>query len=260
MCCTVAIVWPCSSSVEEYAAAGRAVRVPRVDCPDCGRPMGLWSGYERYLRLGRVHRVWVRRAKCRPCRVTHALVPSFVLLRRLDAVEVIGVALERAVAGAGLRPVAAGLDVPHTTARDWRRRFRARAPALAVGLAALVVERGGGPPGGAEGGGGGARGRRRAGGRDGGGGFRAGAPAVAVGFAALVVEVGGAARALPAGSEVAALAALGAAAWQVRYRAGALAPTRWRLGAVVTGGGWLATTTSPPWAGLGGRCWLPPVP
>ena len=212
MCCTVAIVWPCSSSVEEYAAAGRAVRVPRVDCPDCGRPMGLWSGYERYLRLGRVHRVWVRRAKCRPCRVTHALVRSFVLLRRLDAVEVIGVALERAVAGAGLRPVAAGLDVPHTTARDWRRRFRARAPALAVGLAALVVELGGGAP------------------------------------------------ALPAGSEVAALAALGAAAWQVRYRAGALAPTRWRLGAVVTGGGWLATTTSPPWAGLGGRCWLPPVP
>ena len=212
MCCTVAIVWPCSSSVEEYAAAGRAVRVPRVDCPDCGRPMGFWSGYERYLRLGRVHRVWVRRAKCRPCRVTHALVPSFVLLRRLDAVEVIGVALERAVAGAGLRPVAAGLDVPHTTARDWRRRFRARAPALAVGLAALVV------------------------------------------------ELGGAAPALPAGSEVAALAALGAAAWQVRYRAGALAPTRWRLGAVVTGGGWLATTTSPPWAGLGGRRWLPPVP
>ena len=146
MCCTVAIVWPCSSSVEEYAAAGRAVRVPRVDCPDCGRPMGLWSGYERYLRLGRVHRVWVRRAKCRPCRVTHALVPSFVLLRRLDAVEVIGVALERAVAGAGLRPVAAGLDVPHTTARDWRRRFRARAPALAVGLAALVVELGGAAP------------------------------------------------------------------------------------------------------------------
>ena len=212
MCCTVAIVWPCSSSVEEYAAAGRAVRVPRACCPDCGRPMGFWSGYERYLRLGRVHRVWVRRAKCRPCRVTHALVPSFVLLRRLDAVEVIGVALERAVAGAGLRPVAAGLDVPHTTARDWRRRFRARAPALAVGLAALVV------------------------------------------------ELGGAAPALPAGSEVAALAALGAAAWQVRYRAGALAPTRWRLGAVVTGGGWLATTTSPPWAGLGGRCWLPPVP
>jgi len=85
-------------------------------------------------------------------------------------------------------------------------------------------------------------------------------PALAVGLAALVVELGGAAPALPAGSEVAALAALGAAAWQVRYRAGALAPTRWRLGAVVTGGGWLATTTSPPWAGLGGRRWLPPVP
>src|SRR6266542_4453961 len=119
---TVAIVWPCPLSVEEYQAAGRGVRVPRADCPDCGQPMVFWSGYRRYVRLGRVWRVWVARAKCRPCGVTHALLPSFVLLRRVDVVWVIGEALERVAAGAGLRPVAAGLGVPHTTARDWWRR------------------------------------------------------------------------------------------------------------------------------------------
>jgi hypothetical protein len=174
--------------------------------------MGWWSGYERYVRAGRVHRIWVRRAKCRTCRVTHALLPSFCLLRRVDVVEVIGDALERAIAGAGLRPVAGTLEVPPTTARDWRRRFRARAPVLVAGLAALAVE--------------------------------LGAPAVK----------------LVADGEAAALGALGVVWDRVRRRLGPAAPGRWQLGALVSGGGWLATTTPPPWAGLGGRRWMPPVP
>jgi transposase-like protein len=140
---TVAIVWPCPLSVEEYQAAGRGVGVPRTDCPDCGQPMVFWSGYQRYVRVGRVWRVWVARAKCRPCRVTHALLPSFALLRRLDVVWVIGAALERVAAGVGLRPMAAGLGVPHTTVRGWWRRFGVRAPVLVAGLCALVVELGG---------------------------------------------------------------------------------------------------------------------
>jgi hypothetical protein len=103
--------------------------------------MRPWSGYQRWVRSGGgVWRVWVRRSKCRPCGVTHALLPSFALLRRLDAVWVIGAALERAADGAGLRVVAAGLGVPHTTVRDWWRRFRVCAPVLAAGLCALVVE------------------------------------------------------------------------------------------------------------------------
>lgn len=174
--------------------------------------MGFWSGYARYVRLGRTWRVWVRRAKCRWCRATHALLPSFALLWRLDGVEVIGSALERAVAGVGLGPVAAGLEVPPTTARDWRRRFRARAPTLASGLGALAV------------------------------------------------ELGVPAPALPAGGEVAALAVLEAVWVGVRQRLGVVTPTRWRLAATVSGGGWLHTTTSPPWAGLGRRGWMPPVP
>src|SRR6266536_2989860 len=129
---TVAIVWPCPLSVEEYQAAGRGVRVPRADCPECDRPMVFWSGYQRYLRdgCGRIWRVWVVRARCRWCRVTHALLPSFALLGRVDVVWVIGAALERVAAGAGLRPVAAGLGVPHTTVRDWWRRLGGAAPAV----------------------------------------------------------------------------------------------------------------------------------
>ena len=115
-------------------------------------------------------------------------------------------------APASLRPVAAGVEVPHTTARDWWRRFHTRAPVLAAGLRALAV------------------------------------------------ELGVPAPALPAGGEVAALAALGVVWARVRQRLGVVAPTRWRLAATVSGGGWLATTTPPPWAGLGGRRWMPPVP
>src|SRR6266536_180390 len=132
-------------------AQRRAVCGSRPACPGSAsglpgvRPAnGPWSGYQRWVRSGgEVWRIWVCRAKCRPCGVTHALLPSFALLRRLDAVEVVGAALERAAGGAGLRVVAAGLGVPHTTVRDWWRRFRVRAPVLVAGLCALVVELGG---------------------------------------------------------------------------------------------------------------------
>ena len=82
-------------------------------------------------------------AVCGGCGVTHALLPSFLLLRRVDVVWVIGAALERVVAGVGVRPVAAGLGVPHTTVRDWWRRLGVRAPVLVAGLCALLVELGG---------------------------------------------------------------------------------------------------------------------
>src|SRR6266516_1362925 len=132
-------------------AQRRAVCGSRPACPGSAsglpgvRPAnGPWSGYQRWVRSGgEVWRIWVCRAKCRPCGVTHALLPSFALLRRLDAVEVVGAALERAAGGAGLRVVAAGLGVPHTPVRDWWRRFRVRAPVLVAGLCWMVVELGG---------------------------------------------------------------------------------------------------------------------
>ena len=42
--------------------------------------------------------------------------------------------------GSGMRSVADRLGVPMTTAREWRRRFQLRAPALAAALVAVAVQ------------------------------------------------------------------------------------------------------------------------
>jgi hypothetical protein len=138
----MAIVWACALTVDEYMAAGRAVAVPRPDCPRCAAAMAFWSGYERSVRhRGPALKLWVRRARCRRCRATDALVPSFCLVGRLDAVEVIGAALTAVVGEArGVRPAAEEADVPHTTARDWVRRFCRRAALLGAAFAAVAVE------------------------------------------------------------------------------------------------------------------------
>jgi hypothetical protein len=89
--------------------------------------------------------MFVRRARCRRCGTTDALLPAFVLCGRLDAVEVIGGVIEAVVVGpGGVRPAATRVDVPHTTARGWVRRFTAGAPRWSVALSALAVELGGG--------------------------------------------------------------------------------------------------------------------
>ncbi len=142
MTSTVAIVWPTILDVDAYAAAGRDVAVPRPDCPGCGQAMIFWPGYQRDVRVGTVRRIWVRRAKCVACAVTHALVPAFCLLGRLDATGVIGSGLLAGVEGTGMRTAAAALDLPHTTVRDWWRRFRARAPMIVAALAAVAVSLG----------------------------------------------------------------------------------------------------------------------
>lgn len=138
----MAIVWPCPLSVDEYVAAGRDIEVPRPDCVGCAAPMSFWSGYARSVRDGGgCRRVWVRRARCRPCRTSHVLMPSFCLVGRLDVAEVVGAVITEVVDGpSGVRPVAARVDVPHTTARDWVRRFAVRAAVLTAGFAALAVE------------------------------------------------------------------------------------------------------------------------
>ncbi|HXZ62893.1 MAG TPA: DUF6431 domain-containing protein [Acidimicrobiales bacterium] len=141
----MAIVWPCALPVDEYLAAGRELEVPRPECPACSTPMVFWSGYTRALRAGgRDLRLWVRRARCRPCEATHALLPAFVVAGRLDAAETIGAVLEGVIAGpGGVRPAAEAAAVPHTTARGWVRRLQERAEVLAVAFAALAVELGG---------------------------------------------------------------------------------------------------------------------
>ena len=54
----------------------------------------FWSGYQRHVReAGRSWRIFVPRARCARCRVSHALLPAFVLAWWLDAVETVGAVL-----------------------------------------------------------------------------------------------------------------------------------------------------------------------
>jgi hypothetical protein len=138
---TVAIIWPCCWSPSSYAAAGQHVSVPQQRCPGCLRRLVGWGGYWRWLRAPLlVERIWIRRGWCSACRRSHALLPDLVLARRLDEVVVIGRGLALKLAsGLGLRPIADQLGVPHTTARAWWRRFRARSPTMLTHCTALAV-------------------------------------------------------------------------------------------------------------------------
>ena len=141
----VAMVWPCPLSVDAYAAAGGEVDAPRLGCPRCAAPMCLWSGYRRWVRdADRCWRIFIPRQRCARCLMTHALLPAFLLAGRLDVVDSVGRVLE-AVASrmVGVRPAAARVGVPHTTAWGWRRRFATRADDLGVAFAALCAELGG---------------------------------------------------------------------------------------------------------------------
>ena len=141
----MAIVWPCPLPVDAYVAAGREVEVPRPVCPSCAGPLVFWSGYWRHVRAaGRCRKIFVPRVRCGPCRVSHALLPAFTLAWRLDVAEAVGAVIGQVAGGAcGVRPAAARLGVPYTTARGWVRRFRARGLELGTGFAALAVELGG---------------------------------------------------------------------------------------------------------------------
>lgn len=142
----LSIVFAWEQDVEAYAAAGREVEVPRLGCPSCGRPLVLKSGYPRWAREAREWRIWIRRGLCGICGRSHRLLPSFLLERRLDVVEVIGEGLRRSVAGEGPPKIAVALGRPYSTVRDWRRRHRERAGELVGELAARVVDLGGEVP------------------------------------------------------------------------------------------------------------------
>ena len=104
----------------------------RLACPTCGpglRPWGFGVEREVRLRIG-IERRRFRRSICRACGATHVVVPEDTLLRRRDAVEVVGAALTAKARGDGHRRIAADLDRPPSTVRGWLRRFAAMAGAL----------------------------------------------------------------------------------------------------------------------------------
>jgi transposase-like protein len=126
--------------VSIYVALGQHIEVGEQACPECGQRLGGWGGYWRWVRGPGSERVWIRRCRCSRCRRSHALLPDFLLERRLDEVQLIGHALALGItSGLGMRPVAERLGIPLTTARDWRRRFRVNAVRLAMVLVAVAV-------------------------------------------------------------------------------------------------------------------------
>jgi len=112
-------------------------------CPGCGaglRPWG-WSRRRsvRDLRGLRLE-LTPRRSRCPGCGATHVLLPVTVLLRRADAVVVIGAALVARAAGSGHRVIAAGLGLPDQTVRGWLRRFAGRAGVVREVFTVLLVQ------------------------------------------------------------------------------------------------------------------------
>lgn len=68
------------------------------------------------------------------------LLPASVLLRRADAVTVIGAALLAKAGGSGHRPIAVTLNVPASTVRGWLRRIVTVADLVLAVLAAVAAE------------------------------------------------------------------------------------------------------------------------
>ena len=120
-----------------------------VGCPGCPGVLAPW-GWARRRRVRGVGSLRPRRGRCAGCLVTHVLLPVTVLLRRADAVEVIGAALTARAAGLGHRRIAVWLGVPAGTVRGWLRRWGSRLAAVRVHFV-LVAPVGRGGPGGAEG-------------------------------------------------------------------------------------------------------------
>lgn len=119
------------AGLEADIAAGRLM------CPRCGRGvLGGWGCARRrpVRTLDGVRWLRPRRGRCQEaaCAATHVLLPNVCLLRRCDAVEVIGAAVLLAASGAGYRQVAEHLGRPAETVREWLSRFRSRAGLVAA--------------------------------------------------------------------------------------------------------------------------------
>ena len=118
----------------DAVAVERLLLAGGLACPRCGGVLRPW-GHARWRSSRREHggvRHRPRRASCTGCLKTHVLLSTAWLLRRADAVSVIGSALLAKAAGAGHRLIAAALGRPASTVRGWLRRFGARAEQVRV--------------------------------------------------------------------------------------------------------------------------------
>jgi hypothetical protein len=107
--------------------------------------MGFSSGYRRDVWVSKdvSWPVWVKRVRCRRCRIRPALLPSFCSPCRRYAVGVIGSAIEAHVEGMSLRAVAARAGLNEPAVRLWCQRFRQRAEVAVAVLAVIAAGLGG---------------------------------------------------------------------------------------------------------------------
>lgn len=127
----------------DAAAVENDLRAGLLGCPavGCGAVLGPWgSARERVVRGA--GRLLPRRGRCRGCRRTQVLLPASVLLRRADAVTVIGAALLAKTTGVGHRPIARLLGVPASTVRGWLRRIVKVAQRVLAVFAAVAAQLG----------------------------------------------------------------------------------------------------------------------
>ena len=122
----------------ESALVGGLLACP---VPGCGGRLRPWGWARKRVVRGLVGKLRPRRSVCAgSCRGTHVLLPASVLLRRADAVVVIGAGLLAAAGGAGYRQAAAAVGVPGSTVRGWLRRIGEVADRVfaVLGVAAAV--------------------------------------------------------------------------------------------------------------------------
>ena len=128
----------------DRSAVERSLRGGVLGCPvpGCGGRLAPWGWARSRSVRGEAGRVRPRRSVCVECRRTHVLLPASVLLRRADAVRVIGAALLAKAGGWGHRRVAARVDRPASTVRGWLRRIGQVAGRVLGALAVVAAELG----------------------------------------------------------------------------------------------------------------------
>lgn len=116
----------------------RRLRAGDLVC-GCGGRLRPW-GHARRRGVRGVGWLRPRRARCGVCRVTHVLLVVSCLVRRADAVDVIGAALTAKAGGVGHRRIAARLGRPVSTVRGWLRCLCRRAQWVRAVFTGLLVE------------------------------------------------------------------------------------------------------------------------
>ena len=113
----------------DRAAVDQLLVAGELRCPSCRGELRPWgSARLRPVReSGTETALTPRRSRCSSCEKTHVLLPETTLLRRRDALAVIGAALLAKAAGEGRRRIGGRLLVHPDTVRGWLRRFTARA-------------------------------------------------------------------------------------------------------------------------------------